>query len=71
VIVPKSAVRQEEGKDVVLVVQNDRVERRAVKISGTRDEQTLVSAGLAAGEKIVADWPAGLAEGAAVRERQQ
>jgi RND family efflux transporter MFP subunit len=71
VIVPKSAIRQQEGKDVVLVVQNERVERRAVRISGTHGEETLVSAGLAPGEKIVADWPAGLAEGAAVRERQQ
>ena len=33
VIVPKAAVQQQDGRDVVLVVQNGRAERRAVTVS--------------------------------------
>ena len=67
-IVPKTAVQQHDGRDVVLVLQNGRVERRAVTVSSSRDDETLISAGVSAGERVVLDWPKGLEDGVAVRE---
>jgi len=69
-IVPKSAVQKQEGKDVVLVIQNGRTERRAVAVNGIQDNEVTLSAGLSAGEKVVVDWPAGLTAGAAVKEKK-
>ena len=68
VIVPKAAVHQQDGHDVVLVVRNERAERRAVTVSGSNGEETIVGAGLNAGEKVILDWPAGLTDGVKVKE---
>ena len=70
VIVPKSAVQQRDGRDVVLVVQSGRAERRAVTVSKTRLDEAVISAGVAAGEKVIVDWPKGLTDGAAVVEKR-
>jgi len=70
VIVPTTAVQQRDGRDVVLVVQNGRAERRAVTVSATRGDETVISAGVAAGERVVADWPPGLKDGSKVIERK-
>jgi HlyD family secretion protein len=66
--VPKSALRQREGRDVVLVVRSGRVERRAVTVAGTTAEDTELSAGLAAGERVVIEGPVDLTDGALVKE---
>ena len=68
VIVPRVAVHQQDSHDVVLVVQNERAERRAVTVSSSTDDETLVTAGLSSGEKVILDWPAGLTEGVKVKE---
>jgi hypothetical protein len=68
VLVPKSAVQQQEGRDVVLVVQKGRAERRAVTVHSTTADEAIIVAGLAAGEKIVADWPQGLTGGMRITE---
>ena len=68
VVIPKSAVRMEGGRDVVFVVQNGRIERRAVTIASTQEGECLLSAGVAAGERVAVEPPAGLAEGAIVKE---
>jgi len=68
VVVPKTAIQQQDGHDAVLVVQNGRAERRAVTVSSTANDEAVLSAGLSAGEKVVADWPRGLGGGARVRE---
>lgn len=68
VIVPKSAIQQQNGRDVVWVVQAGRAERRAVTVSLTVGEETQLSAGVTAGEKIVAKVPTGLTAGAKVKE---
>jgi RND family efflux transporter MFP subunit len=70
VIVPKTAVHQQDGRDVVLAVQNGKAERRAVTVSDRRADEVVISAGLAAGERVVADWPPGLKDGAAVAEKR-
>jgi len=69
VVVPKGAVLTFEGRDCVYVVRDGRAERRAVTLAGTQEGDVTLSAGVAAGEKIALDAPAGLTDGAAVKER--
>ena len=68
VTIPKTALQQQEGHDVVFIVQNGRAERRAVTVSSTGSDEVLVGAGVAAGERVVADAPKGLAQGVKVKE---
>jgi HlyD family secretion protein len=68
VLVPKSAVVDQDGRDVVFVVQDGRAERRAVTVNDTQDDNSSLGAGVAAGEKVVANPPAILKDGMAVRE---
>jgi RND family efflux transporter MFP subunit len=68
VTVPKSALQQQDGKDVVLVVQNGRAERRAVTVASVGPDEALISAGLTAGERIITDAPKVLTDGSPVKE---
>jgi HlyD family secretion protein len=70
VLVPKGAVQNRDGRDVVFVVQSGRAERRAVTVIGTQNEDSVLSAGVSAGESVVADPPVGLAEGKAVKAKK-
>ena len=66
--VPRAALRAEAGRDVVFVVTNDRVERRAVTVGGAPDGETVeVAAGLRPGEQVVVEGPADLADGDPVK----
>lgn len=68
-LVPKAAVRTVEGAQVVFVVSNEQVERRAVKVGAADGALIEIASGLNAGEKVVVDGPTVLADGARVRER--
>jgi RND family efflux transporter MFP subunit len=68
-LVPRAAVRSPEGVPVVFLVREDRVERRAVRTGGTEGEQIEIVSGLNAGDRVVVDGPATLADGARVKER--
>jgi HlyD family secretion protein len=68
VLVPKAAVQQQEGRDVVMVVQAGRAERRAVTVGGIGANEIEISAGVAAGERVVVDGPKDLTNGAALKE---
>jgi HlyD family secretion protein len=70
VILPKTAIHQQDGRSVVLVVQNGKTERRAVTVISAHGDEAVVSAGVGAGERVVADWPAGLNDGTAVAEKR-
>ena len=70
VTLPKTALQQQDGRDLVLVVQNGRTERRAVTVSSTGADEVVVGAGVAAGERVVAEWPKGLGDGARVIEKR-
>jgi RND family efflux transporter MFP subunit len=70
VAVPKTAVRQLDGRDVVFVVRDRRAERRAVTVSSTGADDAVISAGIAAGEKVAVAPSGGLADGTAVREKR-
>jgi multidrug efflux pump subunit AcrA (membrane-fusion protein) len=70
VLVPKSAVQSRDGHDVVFVVQHGRAERRAVTVSDTQGNDSVLSAGVAAGEKVIVNAPAGLTDGMALKEKK-
>jgi RND family efflux transporter MFP subunit len=67
VLVPAGAVREEDGRAVVWLVNGEFAERRAVSTGGERDNEMLVTAGLAGGETLILNRPEGLAEGVRVR----
>jgi RND family efflux transporter MFP subunit len=75
VTIPRGALRKEEGRDVVFVVSEETIERRAVTISaaaGTvEDEDVLVLAGVAPGERVVVEGPSDLREGDRVEVRAE
>jgi hypothetical protein len=66
VLVPKSAVRSENGQSVVFVRREDRVERRAVKVGGADGDKLEISAGVRSGEQVIAPVPPDLKDGALV-----
>ena len=68
VLVPADALRKDGGEDVVFVVKDRRAMRRAVTVGGGSGDTRQVLAGLSAGETVIVDAPAGLADGAAVSE---
>ncbi len=68
VAVPKAALQEQNGRDVVWVAQNGRVERRAVTVSQVIGEEAELSAGLSGGERVVVNSPVGLADGSPVKE---
>jgi HlyD family secretion protein len=73
VMIPRAAVRKDGEKDVVFVVGEDKVERRAVGISSAPSpgDEVVVLSGLSSGEKVVVEGPPDLKDGDAVVVREQ
>ncbi len=67
VLVPMSAVRQSDGRQVVLVVRDGVLERRAVTVGSPRGNDVEVVAGLASGEQVVVAGPDDLRDGQKVK----
>ncbi len=70
VVVPKTAIRTADGRSIVFVVKDDRVERRAVSIGLENGDQVELVSGVSAGERVVVDGPATLKDGDKVRVQQ-
>jgi HlyD family secretion protein len=68
-VVPKAAVRRQDGHTIVFVVREDRAERRAVTVGAEEGDQIEVVSGLTAGERVIVEGPAALADGARIKER--
>jgi len=66
-LVPSKAVRSADGKSIVFVLQNDRVERRAVSVGTAAGDQTELLAGVSAGERVVVEGPQTLKDGDKVK----
>ena len=71
VLVPGAAVYRDGEKDIVWVVAEGVIERRAVSVEGTSEEDSLIGAGLSAGEKVVVEAPDDLSAGDRVEEKQR
>jgi RND family efflux transporter MFP subunit len=68
VTVPKAAVLQQNGRDVVWIVQDGRAGRRAVTVGLINGDEAEINSGVAAGERVVVKAAAGLTDGAKVKE---
>ena len=64
---PKAAVRIVDGRAVVFVVHDDRVERRAVSLGMENGTDVDVISGVSAGERVVVDGPKTLKDGDKVK----
>jgi RND family efflux transporter MFP subunit len=65
--IPKSAVRTVDGRSVVFVVRDDRVERRAIRTGNENGEKIEVLSGVTAGERVVIEAPDTLKDGDRIR----
>jgi len=68
ILIPQDAVRKEKGKNVVFVVANERLERRAVRTGALQNDMIEILSGLTAGERVVLDGPTDLSDGKAIKE---
>ncbi len=68
VTIPKTAVRQRDGRDIVWLVRDGRLERRAITLGDVIGDQVAVAAGISGGDRIVVDGPDDLVDGAKVTE---
>jgi len=71
VVVPKAALRQREGRDVVWLVRNGRAEPRPVTVGAARGDEVTIAAGLNGGDRVVVEGLEQLAAGARVTETQR
>lgn len=69
IMIPRAAMTQADGRDVVWVVRGGKVERRAVSAGSTNTEEVAITAGLQDGEHLVLNAPRELADGARVTEQ--
>jgi RND family efflux transporter MFP subunit len=67
VLIPRTAVREDGGSQVVFVHRGGRVERRAVRLGQARGSDQEITAGLSEGEQVVVKGVEGLRDGARVR----
>ena len=69
-LVPQSALRNENGAQVVYLYREGRVERRAVKVGETRGSDAEITAGLTPGDQVVVSGLEGLRDGQRVEIRR-
>ncbi len=69
--VPKSAIRRSGDQDIVFVIHDQRVEKRAVRVASTNNERARLAAGVSDGEQVVIEGPADLADGDRVRVEEK
>ena len=67
-LVEAAAVFQDTGRDLVYLVRDGRVQRRAVRLGDRRGSDVFVLSGLVEGDRVVLEGPPGLADGAEVAE---
>ena len=69
-LVPKSAIRNDGGKQIVYLVRDEKLERRAVSVGAERGSDVEILAGLVPGDKLVVGGADKLHEGQAVEVKQ-
>lgn len=68
---PAATVSRHENRDMVWVVRNDKVERRAVTLGEKTGDEVTIVAGLSDGERVVVNPPTELTDGARVKEQRR
>ncbi len=71
ITIPGAAVRRLDGRDVVWIVRDGRVERRAVSVGAAAGDSVTIAAGVSAGDRVVVEGPGELADGDRVTEARQ
>src|ERR1700737_3328812 len=71
ILIPQSAVHDENGKNIVFLVKDDKTERRAVTLGGKRGSDTEVIAGVTAGDTVVVKGPGNLRDGQSVEIKKK
>ena len=66
-LLPKAAIRTLDGRSVVFVVNDDRLERRAITVGLENGDQIEVLSGVSAGERVVIEGPQSLKDGDKVK----
>jgi HlyD family secretion protein len=66
-LLPKVAIRTIDGRSVVFVVNDDRLERRAITVGLENGDQIEVLSGVSAGERVVIEGPQSLKDGDKVK----
>jgi RND family efflux transporter MFP subunit len=66
ILIPQSAVHEENGKQIVFMVKDDKAERRAVTLGGKHGVDTEVIAGVTVGDTVIVKAPANLRDGQTV-----
>jgi len=69
-LVPKTAVRNDGGAQIVYLVRDDKLERRAVSVGAERGNDIEILAGIAPGDRLVVRGAEKLHEGQAVEIKQ-
>lgn len=69
-IVPRTAVRDEDGAAVVYIVRDGTVERRTIGIGARRGDEIDVTAGLRGGERVVVSGADALEDGQRVKIKE-
>jgi RND family efflux transporter MFP subunit len=69
-LIPRDAMRRDGTRDIVFVLQDGRVERRAVRLGAVSGNDVEVVSGLSAGERVVVEGPEDLADGQTVTENE-
>jgi len=69
--IPKTALRRQDSRDVVWIVRDNRVERRAVTVGAARGDEVVIIAGLSGGERVIVEGPSDLVDGVRITETRQ
>jgi HlyD family secretion protein len=70
VVVPSSAVRKRDGRDIVWIARDGRVTSRAVAVGAKSGDDITLSAGVARGEIIMIEGPTDLTDGTPISEKK-
>jgi RND family efflux transporter MFP subunit len=68
ITIPKIALRKDGQQDIVFIVADNKLERRAVRTGSTRGDDVMVLSNLKSGEKVVVEGPENMKDGERVKE---
>jgi len=70
ILVPQNAVHDDNGTKIVMVVKDNKAERRAVTVGGSRGSDTEIIAGLGVGDQVIVRGPENLRDGQSVEVKK-